>query len=260
MRGNGRYGWVVGVGLWQAACVSGGAGAVRPGTWGARGVPSHYAQSMNSAVDGCLRNPACAVVRPGEEAIVPGLSRALETAQAVATLHSFLEEAQVRRIERILVQCAKEADAAVNEREYGPGKFPDDKECVRSVLDSEGKPSTQAQELGKWKHVVAFACVRRELPPEFADSLSIEPRYREDPSTGAWVLTRIKDGSIRPDIVLHAAGNPNQAQCIFDFKFPCTASSKSDPLKFATPQLVKYDSLNLHCPPAIVTPQLGISP
>lgn len=255
-----RYGLAVAAGLVQTACVTGGSGPARYGAWGPRGAPSHYAQSMNSAVDGCLRNPACAVVRPGEEAILPGLSRALEAAEAVATMHSFLEESQVRRIERILVQCAKEADAAVNEQQYGPGRFPDDKECGRSVLDSESKPSTQAQELGKLKHVVAFACVRRELPPEFADKLSIEPRYRADPSTGAWVLTQIKYRSIRPDVVLHAAGNPNQAQCVFDFKFPCTASSKSDPLEFAAPQLSKYDSLHLHCPPAIVTPQLGISP
>jgi hypothetical protein len=250
---TGRSVLLLGVLVLHIACVP-------TSRWGmGRGVPSHYAQSMNSAVDGCMRSPAWVVIAPGEEALVPGVSRVVETAQAMETLQQWLTDAQVRRIEQILVQCAKNAEAEINEQEYGPGRFPDDAECNRLVRDNEGKEMSRAAELGKLKHAAAFACVRRQLE-EFSDTLSLEPRYGKDPSTGKYVLTQGGLGSISPDVVLHAAGDANQAQCVYDFKFPCVASSKSDPLgRFARGQLEKYDRLQLHCPPAIVTPQLGIS-
>lgn len=81
----------------------------------------YYAQSTDSATSGCLNNPACYATAPGEEAIIPWLSRAVEAARALATLKEFLEEADLRLIERILVECAKKADFQVNEREYGEG-------------------------------------------------------------------------------------------------------------------------------------------
>jgi hypothetical protein len=33
-------------------------------------------------------------------------------------------------------------------------------------------------------------------------------------------------GSLVPDIVIHAAGNPNQVRHVYDFKFPCPADNK----------------------------------
>ncbi|MFY0563425.1 hypothetical protein ACN28E_06230 [Archangium lansingense] len=218
---------------------------------------------MNSAVDGCLRNPACVASMPGDEATIPWLSRALQTARTLVTLKEFLDEAEVRRIETILVECAKEADFLVNEREYGPGKYPDDAECDRLVRDKEGKEVKRAIELGNMKHELAFACVQRRLFTEFPDNVSVEPRYAPGPVSGQYVLTNRWTGSLRPDIVLHFARNPTKVQCVYDFKFPCTSASKSNPLgpdgSKARQQLLEYDGLGGNCPSGIVTPQLGIS-
>nr|WP_254627355.1 hypothetical protein [Myxococcus sp. CA040A] len=166
------------------------------------------------------------------------------------------------RVEQLLVQCAKEADREVNEREYGLGKRPDDAECERVVrYDGKGKEVMRRMELGILKHEVAFACVRRELVRLFPDNVSIEPRYGLDPETGQYALTQVWAKSLRPDIVLHFSKDPNRVQCVYDFKFPCTTASKSNPLggSKVTEQLREYEALGEHCFPAIVTPQLGVS-
>lgn len=222
--------------------------------------PAQYAQSMNSAVDGCLRNPACVASMPGEEAVIPWLTRALQTARLLVTLKEFLDEAELRLVESILVECAKEADFQVNEREYGPGKFPDDAECKRVVGHKDGEAVTRAIELGDMKHAVAFACVERRLLSRFPDNISVEPRYGRNPSTEGYSLTDIWTGSRRPDIVLHFARNPTKVQCVYDFKFPCTLFRKGNPLSDKErAQLAKYDELGGNCPSAIVTPQLGLN-
>ncbi len=214
---------------------------------------------MDSATNGCLRNPAC-YVQTGDEAVMPWLSPSVEAARATVAVLRVLEAAELARVEELLIQCAKDADFEVNEREYGPGKKPDDAECDRVVRYEDDKPVRRRAELGVMKHEAAFACVRRKLLPLFPDSVSLEPRYRLDPATGQHVLTRRWQDSLRPDIVIHAAGHPNKVQCVYDFKFPCTAASKRDPL--ASPdvrqQLEKYEPLG-DCAPAIITPQLGVS-
>jgi hypothetical protein len=200
---------------------------------------------MNSAVDGCLRNPACVAASPGEEALIPWLSRAVSTAQALATLKEFLEEAELRLVEEILVECARDADFQVNEREYGPGKSPSDAECERVVGYKDGQPVKRAIELGVMKHELAFVCVERRLLTRFPDNISVEPRYGKNPSARGYSLT----------------DNPNKVQCVYDFKFPCTRASKGNPLSDSVrKQLDRYDDLGGNCPSAIVTPQLGINP
>lgn len=218
---------------------------------------------MNSAVDGCLRNPACVAASPGDEALIPWLSRAAQATRAAIALKEFLDEAEVRLVERILIECAKEADATINEREYGPGKHPSDAECSRVVgYTWEGEKIIRAMELGTMKHAEAFACVQRRLLTKFPDHISVEPQYGADSVTGRYVLTNRRTDSLRPDIVLHAARNPNKVRCVYDFKFPCTLANKREPLsmKGVEKQLLQYDALGGNCPSAIVTPQLGINP
>ncbi|WP_147450109.1 hypothetical protein [Corallococcus carmarthensis] len=110
------------------------------------------------------------------------------------------------------------------------------------------------------KHAVAFACVQREILRLFPENVSIEPRYSGDARSGGPVLTNQWTGSKKPDIVLHATGQPHQIQCIFDFKFPCTRSSKSDPFASSETQkqMTSYKELGGNCRPAIVTPQQGV--
>ncbi|WNG52625.1 hypothetical protein F0U60_27700 [Archangium minus] len=212
-----------------------------------------------------MRNPSCYTTAPGEEPVLPWVSRAVETARTLSTLKEFLEEADLRLVENLLIECAKEADFQVNEREYGEGRTPDDAECDRVVgYDEKGKKVTRAMELGTMKHAVAFACVRQRLLTRFPENISIEPRYAPPgPTPGQSVLTDQWTGSLKPDIVLHFARNPTRIQCIFDFKFPCTLVSKSNPLGPKTSdvraQLEKYDKLGGNCPSGIVTPQLGVN-
>ncbi|QRO02265.1 hypothetical protein JRI60_26235 [Archangium violaceum] len=127
----------------------------------------------------------------------------------------------------------------------------------------KGVDITRAMELGKMKHEVAFACVERELGPEFADHLTREPRYGKNPDTGRYSLSEQWDDSLVPDIVLHLVRNANRIQFIYDFLFPCTSKSKSNPLgvdarNLSTKQ-TKYTPLGGNQKPALVTPQLGIS-
>lgn len=224
------------------------------------GHPARYEQSLDSATNGCLRNPAC-YTQTGSEAVLPGLARTAQAAgTALATLR-VLETAEVARIEMLLVQCARQADFDINEREYGPGGRPDDTECKRKVRHTDGREMSRQMQLGILKHEAAFACVRREILKLFPDNVSIEPRYGLDASTNQYVLTNQWRDSLMPDIVLHATRSLEKVQCVYDFKFPCAAAQKSDPFESAdvAAQMAKYTQLGGGCPGAIITPQLGLS-
>jgi hypothetical protein len=184
--------------------------------------------------------------------------RAVETLRGLITLKDYLDEAEVLRVEAVLVQCARDADFQVNEREYGRGKYPNDTECGRVVGRTANGEITRAMELGTMKHDAAFACVERELGPEFADHLTREPRYGKSPASGRYSLTERWDESLVPDIVLHLVRDANRIQFLYDFLFPCTLASKSDPLA-SLRKLDKYRPLAGGRRRALVTPQLGIS-
>lgn len=148
------------------------------------------------------------------------LVETVEVIQGLITLKDFLDEAEVTRVEEVLVQCAKEADRKINEQEYGPGKYPSDAECNRVVRYEGKKAVTQGMELGTMKHAAAFACVERELGAKFSDHLTQEPRYGQDPSTGRYAITDEPNESLVPDIVLHLVGDANKIQFLYDFLFP----------------------------------------
>ncbi|MFB1481478.1 hypothetical protein [Corallococcus sp. RDP092CA] len=222
--------------------------------------PARYAQTTDTATSGCLRNPSC-YTQPGDEAFLPWVNKAARAAATAGAALKVLEAAEVSRIEQMLEECSKEANRVVNEREYGEGKYPDDKECLRVVgYDKKGGPLRRQAELGTMKHDVAFACVRREILRLFPENVSIEPRYDGGARPGNPSLANQWAGSKKPDIVLHASGQPLQIQCIFDFKFPCTRSGKSDPLASSETQkqMARYKELGGKCKPAIVTPQMGV--
>ncbi|WP_434390995.1 hypothetical protein [Melittangium boletus] len=190
--------------------------------------------------------------------------KVMQTVRGVLTLKDFLDEQEVAQVEDILVQCARDADFQVNEREYGRGKVPDDNECERVVRhDRDGGEVTRAMELGTMKHAEAFACVERRLGPRFPEHLSREPRYGRSPATGGYALGDRKKDSLVPDIVLHFMRDANRIQRLYDFYFPCTRQKKSNPLGEAEQtlrdKLGKYERLPGAHPRALVTPQLGIS-
>ncbi|WP_434385052.1 hypothetical protein [Melittangium boletus] len=215
----------------------------------------------------CVLSPGCLAPAAGGEVWLtpaPAVVRAAQAVRGLLTLKDFLDEVEVARVEAVLVACAREADFQVNAREYGPGKAPDDRECMRKVgQDGRGVAQTRAMELGTMKHAVAFACVERELGREFSAHLSREPRYGPEASSGAYVLTEDALYSLVPDIVLHLFRDATRIQFLYDFLFPCTARSKSDPLGEArqvlSKKLDKYGPLTPRQRRALVTPQLGIS-
>ncbi|WNG39211.1 hypothetical protein F0U61_40240 [Archangium violaceum] len=209
-------------------------------TGGPAGRPGHYAQATDSATSGCLRNPACYTTPPGEEAIIPWLSRATSAVRATTTVAMMLQEADIKIIERALTDCARAANEQVNqEDEELRGQEPTREQCKKVVRREGTREVTRAMELGTKKHALALDCARKVFAERFSENVRVEPTYQKDPNTGQWRwinpeqveewlqlgLTSKLWGALVPDIVLHASGNPNQAQRVYDFKFPCPADN-----------------------------------
>ncbi|TQF10248.1 hypothetical protein FJV41_40460 [Myxococcus llanfairpwllgwyngyllgogerychwyrndrobwllllantysiliogogogochensis] len=169
--------------------------------------------------------------------MLPWLSRAASGARTVVATLRFLEAAELAQVEDILVDCAKRANLEVNERMLGEGKRPTREWCEKEVRrDARNNVVTWAMELGRAKHEVALECARARLGERFPGSFSVEPRYFRDPKTGRlrlldpeevrrWLdegLFHLLSGTLVPDIVIHASGNPLSVQRVYDFKFPCS--------------------------------------
>jgi len=198
-------------------------------------VPGHYARTSDTATAGCLRNPACYTTPPGEEAVIPWLSNTVSAARTATTMAMLLTDAEITLVEKTLTECAQAANQKVNEEdEELKGREPDREEC-RKVVRREGTMDvTRAMELGARKHDKALDCAREALKG-LTEYVRVEPTYQRDPNTGLWRwidpkqvkewlqlgLTAQLWGALVPDIVIHAAGNPNKVQRVYDFKFPC---------------------------------------
>ncbi|MGZ3461551.1 MAG: hypothetical protein ACXU86_23930, partial [Archangium sp.] len=122
--------------------------------------------------------PAAARLAPVVEKVV----EAAEAARGFLTIQRLLTEAELAQVERVIEQCVGQAHADVNEAyqkqdggiKFENGKFPSDAECDEEVgVDDEGEPVTLAQELGKLKHLAAFACIKARLPARLRDNFSI---------------------------------------------------------------------------------------
>lgn len=229
--------------LLLAGCATGGptGGMSGPITSASPRAPGHYAQSTDSATAGCLRNPACYNTLPGEETVIPWLSNAASAARTGATLAVMLEGADVKIVEQVLTECAQAANQQANdEDEELKGQEPTREQCKKVVRMEGNKEVTRAMELGTRKHELALDCVRKAFAERFSKNISVEPTYQKDFKTGLWRWIDPKQvaewlqlglksqlwGALVPDIVLHASGNPNQVQGVYDFKFPCPATNR----------------------------------
>ncbi|MFY2564420.1 hypothetical protein ACN469_42925 [Corallococcus terminator] len=194
-----------------------------------------YEQTVDSATNACLKNPAC-YTQVGEDAVLPWLARTASGARTVVATLRFLEAAELAQVEAVLMDCAKQANFEVNERMLGEGKRPTREWCAKEARrDARNNVVTWAMEMGSAKHEVALECARARLGERFPESFSVEPRYFRDPQTGRlrlldpeevrrWIedgLFRLLVGTLVPDLVIHASGNPLSVQRIYDFKFPC---------------------------------------
>lgn len=242
--------------------------------------PRSYSQiTMDSATAGCLRNPACAS-QVGQDAILPWLSRAAARAAEAAAVMRLWEAAEVARVEHVLVECAKRANREVNDRMLGPGRRTTRELCEEQVVDANGRTVKRGVLLGNAKHEAALACVQEELGATDAGRFSLEPRYLRDAKTG---LTRWLDpeevarwlaagqfflltGTIAPDVVLHALGNPLKVQRIYDFKFPCPVTNppqwdiypEGSPFADKPQGVVYQELLSSERPPNLVSPNMGV--
>ncbi len=202
---------------------------------------SHYALASDTATAGCLRNPACYTTPPGEEAVIPWLSNAASATRSATTMAMLLTDAQLQLIEKTLTECAQAANQKVNQEDEAlKGREPDREEC-RKVVRREGNMDvTRAMELGTQKHDKALECARKAFEGDLAKYVRVEPTYQKDLNTGLWRFIdpqQVKEwlqlgltaqlwGALVPDIVIHASGNPNQVQRVYDFKFPCPPSNE----------------------------------
>lgn len=219
--------------------------------------PRQYAQSMDSATSTCLRNPNCYTAPLGEEAILPWLSRSLGAVRSTASVLKLLDAAELARIEQVLYDCALEASTQVNEKLLGKGNRPTQKLCQETfATDARGNPVTWAMHLGREKHRVALECVARNLGDAFAEHHSLQPQYRYNRKTKVlelldprqveeWLRDGLWDkllGTLIPDVVIHASGNPLSIQEVYDFKFPC--SPNRSPAWNVYPDDHPYQGLN----------------
>jgi hypothetical protein len=202
---------------------------------------SHYALASDTATAGCLRNPACYTTPPGEEAIIPWLSNAASATRSATTMALLLTDAQIKLIEKTLTDCAHAANQQVNQEDAKlKGQEPDKEECRRVVRREGNMDVTRAMELGTRKHDKALECARKAFEGDLAKYVRVEPTYQKDLHTGLWRwldpqqvkewlqlgLTAQLWGALVPDIVIHAADNPNQVQRVYDFKFPCPPTNR----------------------------------
>jgi hypothetical protein len=164
-----------------------------------------------------------------------GTAVAVGTVTAAATLSSDGEifSRKLRAaVEKVLSECAVQANEAVNRRRLGGD--PTWEQCEEVLKwEANGKPITRAMKLGKEKHAEAIQCAKDRLSQLLPGRFSLEQRYR--PTTGQLELVsqeqyqesmranRGKDlkGTLVPDVVIHTKGNPLKTQFAYDFKFPC---------------------------------------
>ncbi|MFY0567573.1 hypothetical protein ACN28E_27625 [Archangium lansingense] len=188
------------------------------------------------------------------------------------------------RVEQVLANCAKEANSKVNdEDEVLKGQIPTAEQCREVVRQEKGRDVTRAMDLGTRKHAAALACVQRELGELYPENFRVQPRYKHDPSTGQWRqldpalvaewlrngLESLLLGTLVPDVVIHASGNSQKVQRVFDFKFPCVPARKGQrpvwreypeghPHHSKTQGEMYEQALGGEKAPALVSPQFGV--
>ncbi len=200
------------------------------------GAPHGYAQSLDSATNACRRNPLACARGPGEEPLLPLLPPA--AASRLEATGGWPDAVLVARIERILTECSQHAEASINEMVLG--RAPTVEDCQKVLgRDAQGQQDTLARKLGRQKHTVARLCVQASLEEEHNADLRryvlLEPVYRVGGGPGGpqeliapaqaerWRVEapgKLR-GTLVPDVVVHASGQPLRLHAVYDFKFPC---------------------------------------
>jgi hypothetical protein len=148
------------------------------------------------------------------------------------------DEAELSKLEELLLECVRRAEREINSERFGKGS-PKLDDCKKVVgMDKCGRPISQAMELGNLKHAHALACMQDILRELWPGPVSIEQRYRfyrnasfvetvslaEEQRLLAEDCTGELWRTIKPDVVLHGDYNLLRAVLILDLKFPCPGS------------------------------------
>jgi hypothetical protein len=189
------------------------------------------------------------------------LEKAVQTAeilQGFIHVTRFLDEAQKGVVEDVLKECVQAANREVDDELFGKERSLPDSECEKEPTVKDKLAPSWARHLGKLKHAVAFACIQSRLAEKFPNNFTVEPRYRKDEFTRDVMLTDRREGSLRPDIVIHFTRNATRIQCIYDLKFPCGYEVGNPWNTDVVRQMKSYAGLGGQCKPALVTPQFGV--
>jgi hypothetical protein len=250
-------------------------------TVGRRGASRTYEQSVDSHSNFCARNPKlCEELAIGEDAGLVVRQRVAEVGASVYAAAQgvrILGEAVRRKIEDILLECAKEAEFQVNERHFGGS--PTREQCQEVLgYDSRDNPITRAMLLGREKHEAALACIQAQLTGLRPGGFSLNQRYRYNESTGRWEPLSPKQeeallraggegllGTLVPDVVLHT-GNLVEVVDVYDLKFPCPGTNfpewrpfpKGHPYHLSNQGEMYHKAFGVN--PARVAPRWGIKP
>ncbi|MCY1047731.1 hypothetical protein OV208_40920 [Corallococcus sp. bb12-1] len=194
---------------------------------------------LDSATNACRTQPAYCAQAAGQESILPRAIRAVGTAGGSAVAAAkLLDEALLEQVTEAMEECADKARTDVILEHFGT-RSPTREECLKEVIDPQGKTVTRAMLLGVEMHRVALRCAEEKLKDLRPGGFSIEPTYKYDPKSRkkTWLSQAAVDriiqngnhgelrGTLVPDVVIHA-GHPEKSLAVFDFKFPCVDITK----------------------------------
>lgn len=183
-----------------------------------------------------------ATEKAAEAARAPSLGAkavAVGTAVAVAALRPTIQSAErrgaalasdeLKKVERAIERCARQADKKVNDYHFN-GRSPSRELC--NQLKS-GERTTWAVYLGLFKHQESWSCLKEALDELVPERYLLHPRFRIGKETGKWEYMTEKEvgevvaaqgwsglkGTIEPDIIIMDA--IGLIIHVYDLKFPC---------------------------------------
>ncbi|WNG17255.1 hypothetical protein [Cystobacter fuscus] len=225
------------------------------------GARSRFNQSCGAGCAAPVNSSTGELLAPTTVRLGMGVERvnqAKEVLQGFITVSRFLDAAEKAAVEKILLECVKEANTKVDEELFGKNRSLPDSECDKEAVVKEKPGTSWAQYLGERKHAAAFDCIQTRLAERFPDNFSVEPRLRKDPFTKEVMLTDWRKGSLKPDLVIHFTRNVTRIQCIYEFKFPCGYEVANPWTSYVDVQMKHYQGLDGQCPPVLVSPQRGL--
>jgi hypothetical protein len=128
-----------------------------------------------------------------------------------------LDPVQVIDFQEILKKCVEHARTSVDSKNPNPPQ--NDEEWREYCKDNKKQ---RGEDIGK----EAEECVKKEMAAQNrSDEVALDQPYSGPPPAATGSPGEVIAGTVRPDVVLHAPGNPNSVRGVYDFKAPCPPSN-----------------------------------